>query len=32
MQSFEYANPATVQEATALLSTQWGQTGSSTKS
>jgi len=25
MQSFEYANPTTVQEATALLSAQWGQ-------
>jgi xanthine dehydrogenase YagS FAD-binding subunit len=25
MQSFEYANPTTVQEATALLGAQWGQ-------
>ena len=25
MQSFEYANPGTLQEATALLSAQWGQ-------
>jgi len=25
MQAFEYANPTTVQEATALLSPQWGQ-------
>ena len=25
MQAFEYANPSTVQEATALLSAQWGQ-------
>src|SRR5205823_7392281 len=26
MQSFEYANPTTVQEAVALLGAQWGQT------
>ena len=26
MQSFEYANPGTVQEAVALLSAKWGET------
>ena len=25
MQSFEYANPATVQEAVALLGSKWGE-------
>ena len=26
MQAFEYANPATLQEAAGLLAAQWGQT------
>ncbi|MCL5743784.1 MAG: FAD binding domain-containing protein, partial [Acidobacteria bacterium] len=26
MQAFEYANPATLQEACGLLSSQWGET------